>query len=113
MVSNLKKLVFPHLEQLENKLTNQRETVHLSVLKSNLNEIMSSFSLKMSSDQIGLSNKELQVADYIRNGKTNKEIASQMNLSRRTIESHRENIRKKLGLCNKKVNLQSYLSSSR
>ncbi|MDO8805301.1 MAG: LuxR C-terminal-related transcriptional regulator [Elusimicrobiota bacterium] len=40
---------------------------------------------------------------------TTKEIAGLLSASSRTITRHRNNIRKKLGLANKGVNLVSYL----
>lgn len=58
-----------------------------------------------------LTSKELRVVDLIRRDATSKEIAQIMDVSARTVESHRENIRRKLGLANAKVNLQSYLKS--
>jgi PAS domain S-box-containing protein len=53
--------------------------------------------------------KEIQVADLVKQGKTTKEIAEITNSSERAIEFHRNNIRKKLGLANKKTNLRSHL----
>jgi len=47
----------------------------------------------------------------IKEGVTNKEVAELMNLSIRTIEFHRKNIRKKLDIKNRKVNLGTHLLS--
>jgi DNA-binding CsgD family transcriptional regulator len=54
---------------------------------------------------------ELQVANLIRKGRTTKEMSRLLNISPRTVDSYRNNIREKLGLKNKKVNLKTYLSS--
>ena len=43
--------------------------------------------------------------------KTAKEIADLLNMSPRTIDTHRYHIRKKLGLKSKKTNLRTYLMS--
>jgi DNA-binding CsgD family transcriptional regulator len=54
---------------------------------------------------------QIQIADLVKAGKSTKEISELLNLSDRAIEFHRNNIRNKLGLKNKKINLQSYLLS--
>jgi len=54
---------------------------------------------------------EMQVINLIRRGKTTKEIADTMNLATSTIDFHRNNIRKKIGINNKQINLSTYLSS--
>jgi len=51
------------------------------------------------------------VTNLIKQGKTTKEIAQTMNLASSTINFHRDNIRIKLGIKNKKTNLRTYLSS--
>lgn len=52
---------------------------------------------------------EAKVAGLIRQGRVNKEIAQQLNLSVRSVELHRYNIRNKLGLRKVKTNLQRYM----
>jgi len=58
-----------------------------------------------------LSPTDLQIALLIKEGKSTKEIADTMNLSSKTIEFHREKIRDKLGIKNKKVNLRTLLAN--
>jgi DNA-binding NarL/FixJ family response regulator len=47
-----------------------------------------------------LSNRELQVVNLIGSGKATREIAEALNLSIKTVESHRQRIKKKLNLQN-------------
>jgi DNA-binding CsgD family transcriptional regulator len=49
------------------------------------------------------------VANLVKEGKTNKEIAALLYLSKNTILFHRHNIRTKLGLRRSKKNLRSHL----
>jgi len=56
------------------------------------------FNDKPKENKFGLTDRELQVIKWITKGKTNNEIATYLELSRRTIEAHRNNIQKKLGV---------------
>lgn len=58
-----------------------------------------------------LTARELRVVDLIRRNASSKEIAQIMNISTRTVESHRENIRRKLGLAGTRNNLYACLKS--
>lgn len=49
---------------------------------------------------LGLTDRELQILEHIGRGKSTRAIADQLSLSIHTIETHREHIRKKLGLRN-------------
>lgn len=48
--------------------------------------------------EASLSLRELQVLELLREGRTTKEIAARLNLSHRTVDIHRANLKKKLGL---------------
>jgi DNA-binding CsgD family transcriptional regulator len=54
---------------------------------------------------------EIKVANLIKEGRTNKEMAELLLRSKNTILFHRHNIRTKLGVKNKKINLRSHLLS--
>ena len=83
----------------------------IEIIRGNIRELTQSFSLKLSSKYFALTPTEIQVADLIKHGKKTKEIASTLYSSYKTIETHRENIRKKLGISKQSVNLRSFLLS--
>ncbi len=106
---NLKELVMPSSEQLEAILDSPSERGYLENIMLNLNRVTSNFSKQLAQMNLGLSPKEIQVADLIRIGLSNKESAIQMNVTKSTIEFHRDNLRKKLGLKHEKKNLRAYI----
>lgn len=108
---NFKELVMPYLEKLKKATLNGRQRTYLNILESNLNEIISPFARRLSLNHLNLTHKEMEIANLIKYGKTTKEIAAFLNLSPRTIESHRKNLREKLGIKNNKSNLRTHLSS--
>ena len=108
---NLKKLILPYIEKMEKNNLNDKNATYLGIIKSNLSQMVSPFANRLSSKFFELTPSEIQIADLIKHGKTSKEIASLLNVSSKAISFHRGNIRKKLGLANKKINLRSYLQS--
>jgi len=111
LIANVKNLILPHLAIISKGSLDANQQLSMDVIESNLKNIISSFSQKLSSDAIGLTTAEIQIANLITEGKTTKEIADLHNLSVRTIETHRDNIRRKCGIKGQKVNLQAYLAS--
>jgi PAS domain S-box-containing protein len=108
---NVRELVFPYLEKLKMKKLGEKQRAYIGIIESNLNDIVSPFVHGLSSKLIKLSPTELQVTNLIKQGNTTKEIAEIMNLASSTIDFHRNNIRKKIGIKNKRINLKTYLSS--
>ncbi len=109
VIFNVKELVLPYLEKMKKGKLSTLQNSYISVIESNLNEIISPFVHKLSSSYFNLTPKEIQVADLIKKGKTTKEIADLLNSSTRVIDFHRNNLRKKFDLINKKINLRSHL----
>jgi DNA-binding CsgD family transcriptional regulator len=108
---NVKELVVPYLKKLRKSGLNDRQKTLTDILDSNLNGIISPFLFTLSAKYASLTPKEIRVANLVRDGKTTKEIARLLISSTDTIDFHRKNIRKKLGLQNTKSNLRSYLLS--
>ena len=106
---SLKKLVFPYLQKLEKTNLDAESKIYLDIIKSNLGVVFSMHSKTITSKYLGLTPTEIQVADFIRHGKSSKQISVAMNVSTSSISFHRNNIRKKLGLVNQATNLRVYL----
>jgi PAS domain S-box-containing protein len=111
MLVNLKKLVFPYLDKIQTcKLDNNGRTF-LAIIRSNLEDLVGPLSRKLFSKYMEFTPTEIHVADCIRQGKTSKQISNEMNVSTSSVSFHRYNIRRKLGLLNKKINLTTYFKS--
>ena len=109
IVANVKKLVLPYVEKLKYSRLNDRQMVYLNIIKSNLEDIITPFLHQLSSKYSDLTPSEIQVAEFVKEGKATKEIAELLNASTGSINFHRNNLRKKLGLRNTKTNLRSFL----
>ena len=108
---NMKWLVLPYLEKMKKSGLNEKQETYRYIVESLLKEITSPFVRKLCSPNLTLTPTEIQVADLVKEGKTTKEVAELLNSSTRAVEFHRENLRAKIGLKNKKINLRSYLLS--
>jgi len=108
---NLKKLVIPYIEKLENQKPDGQAQTYLKILRSNLKDLMAPIANTLSQKFIDFTPTEIQVANLIVQGKTSKEIAAMLHVSTKAVSFHRANIRKKLGLRNRKTNLKTFLQS--
>ncbi len=109
ILSNMKSSVLPFLERLEATSLNENQRALLSEVEVHLKDITSPFVKELSSEYLGLSPNEIQVASLIKEGKSSKEIAKLLNISVYTVISYRYNIRRKIGLKGKKINMRAYL----
>jgi PAS domain S-box-containing protein len=109
LLSNIKLLILPYIEKLKGQIDTGSRS-YINVLESNLRDIVSPFAQKLSTQYLNLTNKEVQIANLIKEGLSTKEIANFLNVSEAAINLHRYRIRQKLSLT-KGQNLQSFLSS--
>jgi len=109
VLSNVKLLILPYIDKLKSRV-DLKSSSYVNVLESNLKEIVSPFAQKLSVKYLNLTNREVQIANLIKEEKTTKEIAALLNVSESAVNVYRYHIRRKLSLT-KKHNLRSYLSS--
>lgn len=108
---SLQKLITPYLQRLKETPLSTEQQAFVDILETNLFEITSPFTDKLSSICAGITPRELEVAGLIKAGKTNSEIADLLGITESAVSFHRKNLRSKLGLKHKKVNLRSHLLS--
>ncbi len=111
ILNQLEKSIFPYLDLLTQGLTDKQNREYLTLITEQLHSIGSSFIQRLSDPGIGLTKKEILVADLVKQGKNSKQIAQLLKLETRSVEAYRNKIRKKLNINNQKVSLSDYLSS--
>lgn len=111
VVANVTELVEPYLAKIKQGRLDGKQTACVGIIESNLRDIISPLAHKLSSKLFSLTPKEIRVAGLVKGERTTKEIAELMDIFIKTVEYHRDNIRKKLGIKNEKVNLRSRLIS--
>ena len=80
------------------------------MLRNQLDRLTSSFGNNIKHISPKLTYKEIEISSMIENGLMSEEISKLLNISCKTVERHRHNIRKKLGIVRKNINLRTYLN---
>ncbi|MCA9400704.1 MAG: PAS domain S-box protein [Candidatus Omnitrophica bacterium] len=110
VVMNIEQVVMPAFEKLKRKGT-RFDRKYIDIIEHNLKDLTSSFGIAASQQKLKLSPREIEIANLIKHGLSSKEICQSLNISFKTIETHRNKIRKKLGIVNQDVNLTTYLQN--
>ncbi|MFC1590720.1 PAS domain S-box protein, partial [Candidatus Omnitrophota bacterium] len=105
--TNMDIIVGPILQKL--RMKGNRKYVDL--LRRSLDDLTSAFGRKTVDLNVKLTSREIEICNMIRNGMSSKDISRVLSLAPETVRRHRNNIRTKLGLVSKKINLTSYLQS--
>ena len=108
VIANINELLIPMLEQLVSK-GSTIDSIYLNLIKRSLEDLTSSFGRKITQKSFKLTPRELQICNMIKRGLASKEISGFLNISLFTVGRHRHNIRKKLKITNKAVNLNTFM----
>ena len=112
MLANINELIIPYLHKLKHNNASTLADHYIGLIETSLNDITSSFSSDLVQKYANLTPTEVQVINLIRQGKTTKEISHYMHTATSTVDFHRANIRKKIGLTGSRVNLQTHFQSA-
>ncbi len=108
---NVNELVMPILTKLQHSGLSGKQKTYVESIAKNLNEIVKPLLKSIPQGFLDLTPSEIHMVNFIKQGKTTKEIAELLNIAPSTVDFHRDNIRNKLKIKNKRVNLQTYLKS--
>ena len=85
----MKELIEPYFEKIKKTKIDDQQRALLSIMESNINEIVSPFTRKMSLKYLNLTPTEIRIANLIRHGSSTKKITEIMHVSPKTVETHR------------------------
>nr|WP_253762616.1 LuxR C-terminal-related transcriptional regulator [Ruegeria sp. HKCCD4884] len=112
IVEQVRGRVLPYLEKVRAQFADdEAQNVYLDLAEKNLSEITSSLSDKLTDAFAVMTPTEIEIAQMVMFGKTTKDIAKALSRETSTIDFHRNNIRRKLGLEGRDQNLRSHLLS--
>ena len=109
IVANLQKLVLPYIGELKQLRLSPGQSNCVEIIDANLQQVISPFLQNLTARYSTFTPREILVSNLIVEGKTSKEIADIINSAPRSVDFHRNNIRKKAGLTGKKTSLRSFL----
>lgn len=105
----IRALIMPLLRELKKGEKDPFRMGKLRMLEKHIDELDVPVISKLPLRDQPLTHRELQVALYIKEGYTSKEIADLICVSKRTVDYHRENLRHKFRLPDRNSNLQTFL----
>jgi len=103
-------LLLPALANIRRETDATIRNGYLKVLKSQLIGMTQGLAGEMDGRFLNLTRTEMRVCQLVQAGYASKEVAEKMHIAFETVQVHRRNIRRKLGLNGRKVNLHAFLS---
>lgn len=106
--SNVDRIIMPILHKMYERL-GEVDRQYVALLEESLSDIVSPFTRSLESAFEGLTPREIEVCNMIRQGLSTKDIATHFGISGKTVAKQRQIIRRKLGISGRKVNLATHL----
>lgn len=111
MSHRIETLLLPTIDKIKRESSADVRNTYLDVMRDQLINLTRGFSKELDGRFLRLTRTEMKICKFIRTGLSSKEIAQAMNISFETVQAHRRNIRDKLGLRGRKINLHTLLMS--
>jgi len=104
--SNVERIILPLLERLN---VENGPTEYVDLIQHHLKNLTSSYGSKITKNYYKLTPREIELCNLIKAGLPCKDISKLLNISIKTVNKHRRNIRSKLKITNKEINLTTLL----
>ncbi|MGL1903471.1 MAG: helix-turn-helix transcriptional regulator [Fibrobacterales bacterium] len=111
IISSVSLMIVPYIHKLKEHIADEGGKTLVDVLEHSVSSLFDGFTVNTVKYLSQLSTKEMQICSLLKLGQSNKDMALELQTSVKTVETHRKNIRKKLNINNRSVNLTSYLQS--
>jgi len=109
VMTNVNELIIPCIQQMKKYHMDTVALKYACQAESYLKDLVSPFLRRLSQKYPMLTHKEVMVANFLKDGKSSKEIADLLNITVKGVEFHRNKIRSIMGIKNTNTNLRSYL----
>ncbi len=103
---NVERIIYPLLERLNSE---NGATSYINLIRNHLENLTSSYGKNITKMNYKMTPREIELCNMIKSGLSSKDISKISNISIKTVDKHRRNIRKKLDITKRKVNLTSLL----
>ncbi|MEW5723942.1 MAG: LuxR C-terminal-related transcriptional regulator, partial [Thermodesulfobacteriota bacterium] len=106
-------ILLPAVEKVDRESSPQVRKGYLDIIRDQMLTLAAGNGAEQDSRLLKLTPNEMKICQFIQAGSSSKDIAESMSLSVETVQTHRRNIRKKLGLRGQNVNLHTFLKASK
>ena len=104
-------LLVPTIEKIRREQSPNFRNTFLDLLQDQLIGLTRGFATEIDGRFLRLTRTEMSICQLIQTGQASKDIAARLKLSYETVQTHRKNIRKKLGIKGRKVSLYGLLAT--
>ena len=107
---SIKQRILPLVERIKRRDSTLKKRI-VNILENYMADLTGTMLTKLYNPKFGLSDREIEICLLVESGLTTREISELLCTSVRTVDNHRNHIRKKLGISKQGVDLGLYLKS--